>query len=419
MNNISILYVEDEDGIRKQLTRFLEYFSTSLYLASNGKEGLALYKEHSPDIVISDIKMPNMNGIEMAQSIKTINPNQHIIFTTAHSESRFFLEAIEMQVDGYILKPIDYKLLKSKISSILEQIRIKKQFLIQEKLIYEITQLQDDILFVLDKDLKVIFSNKKFLNFFQVHSTQEFNEQHQQVSNLFQDKNDYFYPTHPKKWIEEIQKIEDEDKRVISIINKDNQEITFLVSLKHISETNHSILLFIDITNIACEKNKFIKKAYTDELTKIPNRRYFEEKFSKIFWDAKKDNIALSFILFDIDKFKNFNDKYGHQVGDLILKELAQIVKKHTRENDIFVRWGGEEFVQVLPFTTLKEAESIAQNLRKVIEKNTFTNQLMVTCSFGVSSLGVYDTSDNLIKNADIALYEAKNSGRNKVITKQ
>ena len=128
-NDLSILYVEDEDGIRKQLSRFLKYFSKSLYLAQNGKEGLELYKEYSPDIVISDIKMPVMNGIEMVKLIKNINPRQHIIFTTAHSESGFFIDAIDMHVDGYILKPINLEKLEDKIENIKEHIELKKYYI--------------------------------------------------------------------------------------------------------------------------------------------------------------------------------------------------------------------------------------------------------------------------------------------------
>ena len=122
---IKILYVEDEKEIRDNTKRPLDYLCDELIIAQDGKEGLELYKQHSPDIVVSDIKMPNMNGIDMCKAIKKINPKQYIVFTTAHSESSFFMEAIELQVDGYILKPIDYDLLENKIENIIEQISIK------------------------------------------------------------------------------------------------------------------------------------------------------------------------------------------------------------------------------------------------------------------------------------------------------
>ncbi|MEA2050276.1 MAG: response regulator [Campylobacterota bacterium] len=122
------LYVEDEVGIRQSLSDVLKLFSKELYIAKDGLEGLELYKKNKPDIVITDIKMPNMNGIELVKEIKKIEPKQHIIFTTAHSESDFFMEAIEAQVDGYILKPIDLDKLEQKINSITAQINLQCKY---------------------------------------------------------------------------------------------------------------------------------------------------------------------------------------------------------------------------------------------------------------------------------------------------
>ncbi len=121
----TILYVEDEKQVRDELTNFLEYFSSKLYVAVDGREGFELYKENQIDIVISDINMPNMNGIEMTKHIKTIDENQHIILTTAHSESHYFIDAIECQVEGYLLKPIDLDMLESKLKKIIGQINLK------------------------------------------------------------------------------------------------------------------------------------------------------------------------------------------------------------------------------------------------------------------------------------------------------
>jgi len=139
--NITILYVEDDENIRLNTKRPLQYLSNKLFLASNGLEGLKIYKKEKIDIVISDIKMPKMNGIEMAKEIKKINPDQYIIFITAHSDTNFFLEAIDLQVDGYILKPIDYNLLKNKVFKISEQIKLKTKLKQQQKKIYK-QQLQ-------------------------------------------------------------------------------------------------------------------------------------------------------------------------------------------------------------------------------------------------------------------------------------
>jgi YesN/AraC family two-component response regulator len=123
----SILYVEDQNDIQEELVYVLEDYCDNLYTASNGEDGLELYKQYHPDIVISDIKMPKMSGIDMAQKIKEINPSSHIIFTTAFSDVNYFQIAIELQVDGYILKPIDLDLLEKKLMSVIEHIYLKKE----------------------------------------------------------------------------------------------------------------------------------------------------------------------------------------------------------------------------------------------------------------------------------------------------
>ena len=131
--NISILYVEDEEIIRDGLEPVLKYLSDELYVAKNGEEGFEKFKEYNPDIIISDIKMPKMSGIDMVKNIKKIDKKQHVIFTTAHSESGYFLDAINLHVDGYILKPIDLDVLEDKIDEIKTIINLKRAYKQQEK----------------------------------------------------------------------------------------------------------------------------------------------------------------------------------------------------------------------------------------------------------------------------------------------
>ena len=295
--NPTLLYVEDEEGIRNQLSRFLNYFSEELFVAKDGREGLELYKKYLPDIVVTDIKMPNMDGIEMAKAIKAINPKQHIIFTSAHGEHDYFMDAIDMQANGYVMKPID-----------LDELEV----MLKEKL---------------EKSKEDILLEKRYI---------------------------------------EYQKILEQ-------------------------------------------------RVYIDELTKIPNRAYFEKEFDREISRHNREKTPLSFIILDIDKFKDYNDNYGHQRGDDILKKLAKLIKENIRQIDMFARWGGEEFVCILPNTSIKNAKQLAQKLRKIIENNVFKDGLGVTASFGVAEWGDMDTKEAIIKRADEALYKAKKNGRNRV----
>jgi response regulator RpfG family c-di-GMP phosphodiesterase len=114
----SILYVEDEMGIRDELTRFLKRFSRELLVANDGKEGLELYKQYQPDIVISDTRMPQMDGVEMAQQIAAIHKDQFFIFTTAFNKDEIDLETAGVKAYAYIVKPIELDILKQKIEEI-------------------------------------------------------------------------------------------------------------------------------------------------------------------------------------------------------------------------------------------------------------------------------------------------------------
>ena len=124
---VTILYVEDEENVRAGYERALNRYCKELYIAKDGVEGLELYKQNSPDIVISDIKMPHKNGIEMARDILSINENQAIIFTTAHTESEYTIEALNLQVDGYLIKPVDKKKLKAKLEHLAKNIIVMKR----------------------------------------------------------------------------------------------------------------------------------------------------------------------------------------------------------------------------------------------------------------------------------------------------
>ncbi|MEA1913891.1 MAG: GGDEF domain-containing protein, partial [Campylobacterota bacterium] len=115
------------------------------------------------------------------------------------------------------------------------------------------------------------------------------------------------------------------------------------------------------------------------------------------------------------DHFKKFNDTYGHDIGDKILMQLTEMLALKVRNRDIFARWGGEEFVILLPVTKLEEAQKVAEHLRQAIEEHLFYNNLRVTCSFGVAQVEQNDTEQTALKRADEALYVAKQNGRNRV----
>jgi len=203
----------------------------------------------------------------------------------------------------------------------------------------------------------------------------------------------------------------------------DNGKITF-GTLENISERKAAqekqeqlIQELLDL------KKKLEVSVRTDPLTNLPNRRGWSEKleYEKIRFDRRQNPFTV--IIGDIDHFKNINDTYGHDAGDHILIWIARMLKENSRKQDVVSRWGGEEFIILLPETDLENGAILAEKLRSKIESEVFVYQdkkIPVTISFGLS---VYNKKglkiEDVVKQADQCLYEAKDSGRNKVIYKK
>jgi diguanylate cyclase (GGDEF)-like protein len=161
------------------------------------------------------------------------------------------------------------------------------------------------------------------------------------------------------------------------------------------------------------------KMAVTDKLTGLYNRAKIDNTVDLELVRARRYETPFSIVLFDIDHFKTINDTHGHLVGDQVLIDMSTIIQNTTRESDIKGRWGGEEFILILPNTDLKEAENVAETLRKAIEEHEFNEAGTVTASFGVSVFTQDDNADTLLNRSDNALYSVKKSGRNGVCSEK
>lgn len=155
--------------------------------------------------------------------------------------------------------------------------------------------------------------------------------------------------------------------------------------------------------------------AITDSLTGISNRRHFEEEATQEMVRAQRHAQPLSLLLIDIDHFKAINDRYGHPTGDRILVELSRRIGSRLRSLDRLARWGGEEFVVLMPYCDAAAAVLIAESLRKLCAEQPFPEVGTVTASFGVAELKPGEKTDEWFKRVDVALYDAKSSGRDAV----
>nr|WP_230390719.1 GGDEF domain-containing protein [Reinekea sp. G2M2-21] len=163
------------------------------------------------------------------------------------------------------------------------------------------------------------------------------------------------------------------------------------------------------------ERDKFETLAKRDALTGCLNRNGVRDVLNQVLQNYKKFKQQSTLILFDIDHFKKVNDRFGHEEGDVILKSLAQLVRKHIRDSDHFVRWGGEEFLIVSEQTSLMGGISLAEHLREQITNAKLSEDTNVTASFGVAPLNSA-AIDQWFRQADEALYDAKARGRNCVV---
>ncbi len=158
------------------------------------------------------------------------------------------------------------------------------------------------------------------------------------------------------------------------------------------------------------------KMAFEDKLTKASTRLKFDETLKDLIQVASRfEEQVFSLIIIDIDNFKSVNDTYGHDYGDIVLKEVAGVVLKHIRGSETFARWGGEEFVILSPLTNLENSVAFANKLRVAISKIEFEKLQSITCSFGVCEYRQGDDEKILIKRADQFLYKAKQNGKNRV----
>lgn len=212
-----------------------------------------------------------------------------------------------------------------------------------------------------------------------------------------------------------------ENKLLGCVVTKSTDNILSEKEINYIEQLTNQAATTINRANVYAE---ILKHATLDALTGLYNRHQLEERIKQEVSSAKRQNRSLCTIMTDVDYFKNINDTYGHAVGDLVLKTISKVIKHQLRDYDIAGRYGGEEFVIILPFTKLTEATMVASRLRKAVENTQIDiskvnpdvqeKNINVTISLGISEFNLEDNEKTLLQKADKALYKAKENGRNR-----
>ena len=433
LKDICVLYVEDENDVREFTAKLLDSLLKKVYVAEDGLEGLKIFEENKNDIdlIISDINMPKMDGLTMCEAIKKINTEIPLVITSAHNDTNFLRRSIEIGVTTYAMKPIDLYQLVGSIIKAMEPIILKKKLMelnlsLESKIEQEINKIksildaQDNIIIVTNKE-EITNVNKKFLDFFGINDFNEFIKSKKNIFDFFKEEFGFISKEQINKqesWIKYIKELHEID-RIVKIKDSLDEEKIFAINVDYYeNKEDYYVFSLTDITKLKEKSNLFEYQASHDKLTGLFNRNKFDEVYSKEVKRSKRYNNELSMIIFDIDDFKMVNDNYSHQIGDDVLKEIAKIIQNGVREQDINVRWGGEEFLILLPQTNLEGAVIVASKIRIAIKEHLFSNKdLRITASFGVSQLLSEDTETTFISRGDNLLYEAKKTGKDKVIS--
>jgi diguanylate cyclase (GGDEF)-like protein/PAS domain S-box-containing protein len=206
--------------------------------------------------------------------------------------------------------------------------------------------------------------------------------------------------------------------------HKDGHRLPVFVRTSILKDQKGNVIggieLFTDISNINANNLRIIeleKLALIDSLTKLANRNYLEKEIHVRFEENKRLKIPFGILFIDIDHFKDVNDTYGHDIGDEVLKFVAQSFVANSRPFDLYGRWGGEEFIGIIRNINTGDLAHLAERLRILIEHSYIAHdnkKLHVTVSLGVTSVNDNDTIESLIKRADTLLYASKRSGRNR-----
>jgi diguanylate cyclase (GGDEF)-like protein/PAS domain S-box-containing protein len=205
--------------------------------------------------------------------------------------------------------------------------------------------------------------------------------------------------------------------------HKDGHRIPVSVRASALYDTQGSIVgaieLFTDISHQTANElrvKELEKMALLDNLTQLANRNYIEKELKARFDEIRRYQVPFGILFMDVDHFKRFNDTYGHDVGDEVLKFVAGTFVSNARPFDLFGRWGGEEFIGIIRNIHAENLERLGNRLRSLIEHSYILNKgkkLNVTISIGATMVELNDTIDSLIKRADVFLYQSKANGRN------
>jgi two-component system cell cycle response regulator len=449
-----ILVVDDVPAnIRLLEAKLLaEYYD--VVSASDGFEALTAAKEIKPDLILLDVMMPGMDGFECCQKLKQDPATSHIpvVMVTALSSVEDRVKGLESGADDFLTKPINDVALMARVKSLLrtkmllDELRLRDQTGTQMGVIEDPSHvLSEDVsgasILLVDDDLAQIKRIREHLSTdYEVHSVNEPEHAHDvALSNSFDviiistmlDEMDGLRLATQFKSQESLRHVP-----ILILVDEFEQHIVlkglelgindYLVVPADPSELRARVRTQVRRRRyqraLRSNYRESLSMAVTDKLTGLYNRHYLDAHLETRVQEAMNQQRPLSLMIMDMDHFKEVNDTYGHDCGDQVIEQLAKRIFDGVRSSDLPARFGGEEFVIVMPRTPLERAVEVAERIRRSVEGQAFTinhavGQIQKTSSFGVTTLDLQgDSGAQLMKRADEALYMAKQRGRNCIV---
>ncbi|MGO8371309.1 PleD family two-component system response regulator [Rhizobium ruizarguesonis] len=449
-----ILVVDDIPANVKLLEARLlaEYFD--VMTAADGYAALAICERNQVDLILLDIMMPGIDGFEVCERLKASQKTAHIpvVMVTALDQPTDRVRGLKAGADDFLTKPVNDLQLISRVKSLLRLKTLSDELRIRADTAHtmgidDLTRAgegrADETAQVLlvdgraNSQERIIKALKPVADVLALSDPQAALFEAAESAFDLVIVNANFDDYDPLRLCSQLRSLERTRFLPILIITEQGADEMVVRALDLgvndyiIRPVDPNELVARSLTQIRRKRyndrlrasvKQTIELAVTDPLTGLYNRRYLDNHLNVLFNRSMARGRPLSVLITDIDRFKQVNDTYGHDGGDEVLREFANRVRSTIRGADLACRYGGEEFVVVMPDTSPEIAATVAERLRAAIESAPFMlkhsgEALNVTASFGIASrIASVLTPDQLMKQADLALYEAKNTGRNRVV---
>ncbi len=392
MKKIRILVVDDDPTLRKTLADILGLKGYEPLLAGSGAEAMAAMAQGAVSVALVDLMLPDMPGLEVMTRIKAISPLTETIILTGNASMDTVIEAAGQGAFSYLVKPYRMDDLLQKIRLGIERHEAQEEIL----RLASFPRLHPSPVIELDPAGRVTYANPAAEKLFPGLSGTGL--AHPLLSGLAERMAGLRQSGQQEEMIHETQL----------------GEATYELHVSYVRDVNLIRLYVTDITQRKRYEREIHLLATTDSLTGLLNRREFTRILEGEMDRAKRYGTPLSLAMYDLDYFKRVNDTFGHDTGDYVLQTVTDLVRQNIRAVDVAARWGGEEFMVLMPQSDLAAAQSVAEKLRQTIAQYRFDKAGAITVSFGVTEFAPQDDSNSLLKRVDDALYQAKEHGRNR-----